>query len=144
MKIGQLALAAGVSVDTLRYYEKQGLVAAPARASNGYRSYGQAHLERVLFVRSAQSLGFSLAQIQAVIPRLAAGQFGRADIERQLQAKLDDIEAQIARLRVLKRELRRSFALLTCAPGAAVSTQGATLDQAGPPARVRTKAAPAL
>jgi MerR family transcriptional regulator, copper efflux regulator len=137
MKIGELAAAADVSVDTLRYYEKQGLVAPPVRAPNGYRSYGPAHLERVLFVRSAQALGFTLTQIGAIIARLAQGQFGRADIEQQLQAKLVEIDAQIRRLQGLKRELRRTVDSLSCASDARLGAPAATLAAPGAPARVK-------
>ena len=137
MKIGELAQAANVSVDTVRYYEKQHLMEAPARAANGYRRYGQAHLERLRFVRSAQSLGFSLAQIGAIIPQLEAGQFGRAEIEQQLLVKMIEIDQQIARLEQTKHELQATFGALSCSLAAPVSTGAATLDAPGAPARLR-------
>ncbi len=69
MNISALAKATGVTVDTLRYYEKQMLLDAPAREENGYRVYTEAHLERVRFVRGAQALGFSLAEIRSWVFR---------------------------------------------------------------------------
>lgn len=126
MNIGKLATATGVSPDTLRYYEKEGLIDPPARGANGYRRYDDTHVARVRFVRSAQALGFSLAEIRGIVPRLAAGTFGRADIEARLHAKLAEIEAHIRQLEQLRQELLGTFRLLTCAPEAPVSFQGAT------------------
>lgn len=135
MNIGKLAAATGVSPDTLRYYEKEGLIEAPRRAANGYRHYDEAHVARVRFVRSAQALGFSLAEIREIVPRLAAGTFGRAEIEARLHAKLAEIDAHIRQLEQLRQELQSTFALLTCAPGRPVSFAGATADTARAPVR---------
>ncbi len=137
MKIGELAQVSGVTADTLRFYEKQRLLDPPTRADNGYRSYGPQHLDRVRFIRSARGLGFSLAQIGEILPRLAAGQFGRAEIEQKLHAKLTEIEAQIATLQELKNTLMGTFALLQCAPGIAVSAANATVDKPSKPVRIK-------
>lgn len=134
MNIGKLAAATGVSPDTLRYYEKEGLVDPPARAANGYRHYDDTHVARVRFVRSAQALGFALAEIREIVPRLAAGTFGRSEIEARLHIKLAEIDAHICQLQRLKEELQATFALLTCTPGQAASFAGATVDAAGPAA----------
>lgn len=126
MNISTLAKATGVSVDTLRYYEKQALLDAPARKENGYRAYTEAHAERVRFVRGAQTLGFSLAEIRSIIPQLSAGEFGRAEIERHLQAKMEQIDTHIRQLRTLKKELATTFASLKCSADRPVSTAEAT------------------
>ncbi|MCC2636799.1 MAG: heavy metal-responsive transcriptional regulator [Moraxellaceae bacterium] len=126
MNIGKLAEATGVTPDTLRYYEKEGLIDAPQRGANGYRRYDATHLTRLRFVRNAQALGFSLAEIREVLPRLAAGAFGREEIEARLHTKLAEIDAHIRQLENLKQELRGTFAQLTCAPGQTVSFAGAT------------------
>jgi DNA-binding transcriptional MerR regulator len=73
MNISQLAKIAEVSTDTVRYYEKQGLISVPERQDNGYRRYTEAHAGAVRFVRGAQALGFSLAEIRAIVPQLAQG-----------------------------------------------------------------------
>jgi MerR family copper efflux transcriptional regulator len=137
MKIGELAGAAGVSVDTVRYYEKQGLLDPPHRAANGYRSYVAAHLERVRFVRSARALGFTLTEIAAVIPRLMNGQFGRAEIERELDKKIGEIDAQIGTLQALKRDLRGTAEALRCSLDRAVPIADATLEAPGAPVRIK-------
>lgn len=131
MNISQFAHAAGVSTDTVRYYEKQGLIGAPRRQANGYRQYTDADVAAVRFVRGAQALGFSLAEIQAILPRVAKGAFGRAEIERELTAKMAQIDAHMAHLRTLKKELKATFDSLQCAPSKPVSTEQATAPDSG-------------
>jgi DNA-binding transcriptional MerR regulator len=131
MNISQLAKAASVSTDTVRYYEKQGLMAPPSRQDNGYRSYTAADMETLRFVRGAQALGFSLAEIRVILPQLAQGTFGRNDIEHQLQTKMAQIDAHMRQLRTLKRELQAAFSSLTCAPDQIVSTASGTAVDSG-------------
>ncbi len=126
MNISQLAKAHEVSTDTVRYYEKQGLLSAPPRQDNGYRDYTQAHGETLRFVRGAQALGFSLAEIREILPQLAQGKFGRTDIEQRLQAKMAQIDAHIQQLKGLQEELQATFASLRCAPDQVVSTTHST------------------
>lgn len=131
MNISQLAKAINVSTDTVRYYEKQGILEAPARQENGYRAYTAAHVQAVRFVRGAQALGFSLAEIRVILPQVARGQFGRPDIEQQLQAKMEQIDTHIRQLQTLKKELKATFASLTCAPDQPVSTAHSTATDSG-------------
>lgn len=126
MNIGELASAAGVSTDTVRYYEKQKLLPMPLRQSNGYRSYGPEHLGTLRFVRSAQGLGFSLREIRDVLPALAQGRFKRGQIEERLQAKLAEIDQHMALLRQRRKELLATFASLQCAPDAPLAPAQAT------------------
>lgn len=126
MKIGELAKATEVSAHTLRYYEKQGLIDAPGRGVSGYRDYRSSDVERIRFIRGAQSLGFSLAEIRKIIPRISSGAFGRIEIERHLQAKIREIDEHVGRLTALKSELLKVFASLSCAPGAPVAIRHAT------------------
>lgn len=140
MNIGKLAEQAEVSTDTLRFYEKQGLLDAPARHANGYRSYSDADLARVRFVRSAQSLGFTLTEIRELLPQLNAGQLSRGLIEHHLVAKMAEIDAHMARLRALKRELKATFDSLRCEPDAPVSVAGATAKQIEPKAKAKLPA----
>lgn len=67
MRTGELARSAGVNLQTIRFYERQGLLPKPARTAAGYRSYQQSDLERVLFIRKNQELGFTLAEIKQLI-----------------------------------------------------------------------------
>ena len=116
MNISQLAKAVGVSTDTVRYYEKQGLISAPQRQANGYRRYTDTHVDLVRFVRGAQALGFSLAEIRAILPQVVQGTLGRSEIEQQLKAKMAQIDAHMAQLKTLKKELAATFSALRCAP----------------------------
>ena len=137
MKIGELAQLSGVSADTLRYYEKLRLLDPPTRSDNGYRSYGNSHLERVQFIRSARGLGFSLSQIADIVPRLSSGQFGRKEIEQQLKAKIAEIDAQMQTLQNLRQSLLNTFDALSCPPGDTVSTTGATVQEPSAPVRIK-------
>lgn len=137
MNIGRLAELTGVTPDTLRYYEREGLLDAPARATNGYRSYDDGHAARVRFVRSAQALGFSLAEIRWILPRLAAGKVDRAEIERHLKAKIAEIDAHIRQMQTLKRELMSTFEMLDCVPSQAVPIEKATGKNTQPRVRRR-------
>ncbi len=114
MNISSLAKATGTTADTLRYYEKLGLLDEPQRAENGYRRYAEAHIGRVRFIRNAQSLGFSLAEIGLIIPQMAAGQFGRTQIEEGLRKKMGQIDAHIKDLQRLKKDLQSTINTLTC------------------------------
>jgi DNA-binding transcriptional MerR regulator len=114
MNIGQLAEQTGVSADTLRYYEREGLIEPPARAANGYRSYREGDAQRVRFVRSAQALGFTLAEIRGILPQLHAGRMDRRAIEAHLQAKIAEIDGHIRQMQAKKRELIATFKALSC------------------------------
>jgi len=138
MNIGTLAQLTGVSADTLRYYEREKLLAAPSRAANGYRIYSDADAERVRFVRSAQALGFSLAEIRWILPRLNAGQVQRAEIEKHLNKKLAEIDGHIKQLRTLRKEVQTTLASLSCQPQTQVTVRQATdkTKQRGPARRL--------
>lgn len=126
MNIGEAAREAGVSVDTLRYYERAGLLPAAARASNGYRRYGAAQVRQLRFVRGAQALGFTLAEIRAILPRFEEGRVDRQEIEQHLHTKIAAIDAQMRQLRALKRQLLDTFGELHCEPGQPLGLMQAT------------------
>ena len=126
MNISQLAKATSVTTDTLRYYEKQGLINAPRRQENGYRAYTETHIELVRFVRGAQRLGFSLTEIRGVISQVSAGTFGRSEIEQHLSTKMAQIDDHMRQLKILKKELIATFSMLKCAPDKLVSTADST------------------
>jgi DNA-binding transcriptional MerR regulator len=103
MKIGQVASAAGVSIDTVRFYERRGVLPEPARRPSGYREYPASTVERIRMARMLQNLGFTLDEI---IDMLHAHDAGTAtcDSERwRLEAVLDGIDAKIAELRRTRR-----------------------------------------
>ena len=94
--IGQLAKRGGVRVDTVRYYERNGLLAARSRLASGYRRYGEIELARLRFIRRAQALGFTLKEIKQLLALSAQRDVAR--VKRSAQAKLKDVQARIAAL----------------------------------------------
>ena len=95
--IGQLAKRGGVRVDTVRYYERNGLLAARSRLASGYRRYGEIELARLRFIRRAQALGFTLKEIKELLALSAQRDVAR--VKRSAQTKLKDVQARIAALR---------------------------------------------
>jgi DNA-binding transcriptional MerR regulator len=89
MRIGELAKHAGVSVQTLRFYERQGLLAKPARRASGYREYADRDLQRVNFVRSCQGIGFTLKDVKEVLElhRVLASPERAENLKPQAQEK---------------------------------------------------------
>ncbi len=96
LSIGKLAKLAGVNIDTVRYYERNGLLAPSTRLASGYRRYGDLELARLRFIRRAQKLGFSLKEINSLLSLSARRNV--AQVKRAAQAKLADVEARIADL----------------------------------------------
>ena len=110
--IGQLAKLAGVSVDTVRYYERNGLVHPRSRLASGYRRYGEIELARLRFIRRAQDLGFTLRDIRSLL-KLSA-QRNVAQVRRSAQAKLTDIDLRIEALQRVRDGLA---GLVAACPG---------------------------
>lgn len=100
MKIGELAAVAGVSVQTVRFYERRGLLPTPERTPSGYRAYGSEDAQRVRFIRAAKELGFTLGEIGELLElRVAPGRTA-SDVRRRA---LEKIEATRRRIRDLQR-----------------------------------------
>jgi MerR family mercuric resistance operon transcriptional regulator len=97
LTIGDVAEAAGVGVETVRYYERRGLVARPGKAVGAYRRYGNGHVDRIRFIKRAQALGFSLEEIESLLA-LEDGT-DRRSIRRIAAARLADTRRRIADLR---------------------------------------------
>lgn len=105
MKISELSQATGVDVDTIRYYEKAGLLPEPARETNGYRSYGPAHLERLAFVRHCRALDMPLADVQRLLDVVDGAPDRQGDIDALIDAQLKRVRARLKSLRALERQL---------------------------------------
>jgi DNA-binding transcriptional MerR regulator len=104
MKIGQLATATGVSRDTLRFYEAQGLIQA-RRLENGYRDYPDEVQTLVQYIKTAQKLGFTLAEVGHKMPSVWNAPEPGPAIERLLTEKLQEIDERIDALRALREQL---------------------------------------
>jgi MerR family transcriptional regulator, copper efflux regulator len=103
LSIGKLARLGGVRIDTVRYYERNGLLAPSTRLASGYRRYGELELARLRFIRKAQKLGFSLKEIDALLNLSARRNV--AQVKRAAQTKLADVEARIADLQRVREGL---------------------------------------
>jgi MerR family transcriptional regulator, copper efflux regulator len=110
LTIGQVARAANVHVETLRYYERRGLVPRPPRNPSLYRRYPEETVPRVRFVKHAQGLGFSLREIRDLLSMRASPKARCADVKRRAKAKIDEIEAKIGALTGMRRALARLVA----------------------------------
>ncbi len=104
LTIGRLAKTASVGVETIRFYEREGLMAAPERTASGYRLYPPAAAERLGFIRRAKALGFSLAEIRELLG-LAEPSGDRAKVKALTEHKLAEIEQRIEELHRMRQAL---------------------------------------
>lgn len=105
--IGELARATGTNVETIRYYERIGVLPAPARTAGNYRAYSRAHLERLSFARRSRDLGFSLDQVRALLRLAERRDQSCGEVDRIARVHLGEVERKIADLTALGDELRR-------------------------------------
>jgi MerR family mercuric resistance operon transcriptional regulator len=99
MQIGELGQRSGVKIETIRYYEKVGLIAPPPRSEGGHRTYDETHLDRLCFVRRGRELGFSLEAVRNFLDLIESGH-SCSDIQDMASRHLADIQRKIADLRV--------------------------------------------
>lgn len=107
LSIGQLASAAGVGVETVRFYERQGLVPKPPRRRSGYRAYPPETVERVRFIRRAKELGFTLREIAELLALRVDPRTSCADVRALARQKIIDVEAKLAELERIKSALEK-------------------------------------
>jgi DNA-binding transcriptional MerR regulator len=105
MKIGELARGAGVDVQTVRYYEREGLLEAPSRTPAGYRAYGPGHLERLNFVRHCRSLDIPLAEIRRLIDLSGDQAVSCDDVDDLVRSHLRRVSTKRAALQHLETQL---------------------------------------
>ena len=105
MRIGELSKATGVDVETIRYYEKAQLLSAPTRSDHGYRTYTQAHLERLAFIRHCRALDIPLADVQRLLSFVDSPQSDCGEIDLLIDAQLAKVRARLASMQALERQL---------------------------------------
>ena len=105
LTIGQVAERAGMGVETVRFYEKQGLVPKPPRTGSGYRQYPQDTVARLRFVQRAKELGFSLREIQELFQLRLDHSSSSADVKARTEGKIAEIDAKIRDLRNMRSKL---------------------------------------
>ncbi len=107
LTIGAVAKRARVHIETLRYYERQGLLASPARSTSNYRLYAEDTVRRVRFIKAAQELGFSLKEILDLLSLRAEPNTSCEDIRERAEAKIKNLEEKIRSLRAMKQALTK-------------------------------------
>lgn len=105
LKTGEVAAKAGVNVQTLRYYERRGLLKEPGRRPSGYREYEPDAVRLVRFIKRAQELGFTLKEIEELLRFREDQRASCADVRAAAEAKIGDIDRKVENLRAMKRAL---------------------------------------
>jgi DNA-binding transcriptional MerR regulator len=114
MKIGQLAAAVGVSVQTVRYYERRRLLPSPSRLSSGYRDYPEETIGILLAIKELQAVGFTLREVKAFLQLLTGQQHDTANTRMLVESKLRDMGEQIKRLETMREQLTNRLATCSC------------------------------
>ncbi len=109
MKIGDVAKQAGMSVEAVRFYERQGLLHRPLRTEAGYRVYADADLRRLQFIRQSKRLGFSLQEIVRILRLRERGHCPCDEVVETLERHLRDTEDQLQRLQAFRDEIARTL-----------------------------------
>lgn len=132
LKIGGLAAAAGVNFETVRYYERIGLMPPPARTASGHRAYETAHVSRLAFIRRARELGFSIEDIRALLALAEPSRVSCGEVREIARAHLDEVRAKLADLARLEGILAATIAQCSgdLAPSCPVLDMLATPDRA--------------
>lgn len=107
LSIGQVARRVGVGVETVRFYERRGLLQEPQRRRSGYRQYGEDAVARLRFIRRAKELGFTLREIGELLSVGQDPSAPAADVKRRAEAKIADIEARVRSLQRMRRALMK-------------------------------------
>src|SRR3970040_266519 len=107
LTIGKVAHSAGLAIDTVRYYEREGWLEKPARTASGYRHYTPEAVARLRFIRQAKELGFTLSEIRELLTLRVAPGKSCADVKARAAAKITDVEQRIAQLDRMKRALKK-------------------------------------
>ena len=110
MRIGQVASEAGVGIETVRFYERRGLVPRPSRPVSGYREYPPDTVDRILFIRRAKELGFQLREIKELLSLKVRPRTSCSSVMRRAESKIADIDAKLADLKRMRRALGKLVA----------------------------------
>jgi MerR family mercuric resistance operon transcriptional regulator len=106
LAIGALSQRAGCKIETIRYYERVGMMPQPPRTAGGHRVYSHEHLKRLTFIRRSRELGFSLQQVRELLRLVDGGRYTCAQVKAITLEHLDDVRARMADLRRLEKVLK--------------------------------------
>lgn len=107
MRIGELAELSGLSIDTIRFYEKQGLIPAPRRTESNYRVYGPDTLRRLVFIRKARDLGFTLSEVAQLLALSEDHSAGAGDVRERARDKLRDLDRRLTEMQAMRHSLSK-------------------------------------
>lgn len=107
LTIGRVAAAAGVNVQTIRYYERRGLLPSPSRTPAGYRQYSGDAIDRLRFIRHAQELGFPLADVQELLALQVRRNVACTPVEKAVRRQIDRVQSKILSLRRIEQTLQQ-------------------------------------
>ncbi|MFC5557057.1 MerR family transcriptional regulator [Methylobacterium iners] len=125
MSIGSLAAATGTKVETIRWYERVGLLPVPPRTEGNYRAYGEEHLRRLSFIRRSRDLGFTVEKVRELLTLADQRDRSCAEVDAIARAHLSEVEQKIADLTRLSRELRDVIGQCGCGSVAECNIIGA-------------------
>jgi DNA-binding transcriptional MerR regulator len=117
MRIGELAAKAGVNIQTIRFYERRGLLRQPRRLPSGYRDYPAGAVKIITFIKRNQKVGFSLKEIGQTLKAMSAGSPGALNRRFALQERITAIDEQIQSLRTTRDELAACLDACVCRDG---------------------------
>ena len=106
MKIGELSTASGTTIESIRFYEREGLIAEPARTDGNYRVYGDEHVQRLVFIRRCRSLDMALDEIRVLLGFKDVPSANCGDVNAVLDEHIGHVASRVQELRVLERQLR--------------------------------------
>ena len=124
MTIGQVAKLAGVGVETIRFYEREGLLNKPKRKESGYRMFGPEVVNRIQFIKSVKELGFSIREIRELLFLRVDSRGTAAEVKRRIDLKIDQIDRRISDL----KKVRTALAQISRSAGKAPLTESPLLD----------------
>ena len=113
LTIGQVAHQAGVGVETIRFYEREGLLEEPIRRASGYRQYSEQVVQRIHFIKRAQKLGFSLKEIAELLLLRVDAQTSCEEVQQRAGAKIAEVERKLIELQRMRQALLQVAALCT-------------------------------
>jgi MerR family mercuric resistance operon transcriptional regulator len=113
MTVGTVANRAEVKIDTIRYYERQGLLPKASRTRSGYRTFNEATVQRLRFIKNAQALGFTLKEVKQLLAMRVTGGSTCSDLRDCAESKVADIERKIESLQAMKRALQQLVSACT-------------------------------
>lgn len=111
LKIGEVSQLSGVGIEALRFYERSGLLGKPARTASGYRLYDAGVIDRLAFIRKAQTLGFSLDEIRLIIEESNAGESPCEEVREIVRRRLTELDDHLRDLRRYRKELSETLAV---------------------------------